>query len=392
MNNALKQLDMLDTGEFAAILSSPPGQQVRAPRPMTGAPSASVAVQPMPARAPMAGAARAVATAPTPMMHTARPALVIGGTGAFGGGLAFELLTRGEPVRVLSRSPQRAWHRFGSDPNLRLVEGDARSGDAVVRAAEGCDIIIHGANYPPHRWGSNLEAVTVAVIEAARRNNSTIVFPGNVLGLGPQTDRPLREDAPNRAAGHKGQLRIRLEGLLQQAAAGGRCKVVILRSGDLFGPTVRNSTVDGIFAHALAGQPMLAYGDLKAAHEWAFMPDLARVAADIIRMARREYAFDSCEIVNFAGHLVRPQRSFYRMVAEAAGRPDLPIARRPWLGMRISGLWRSADRELLELRYLYDRTVILDDSKLHRLFPRYEHTPIADAIKATLDSYRYAAS
>ena len=43
---------------------------------------------------------------------------------------------------------------------------------------------------------------------------------------------------------------------------------------------------------------------------------------------------------------------------------------------------------MLELRYLWDRAVILDGSRLARTLPEFLPTPLDDAINATLDSYR----
>lgn len=45
-------------------------------------------------------------------------------------------------------------------------------------------------------------------------------------------------------------------------------------------------------------------------------------------------------------------------------------------------------RELIEIRRLYDQSVILNGSKLRHTLPGFKETPIAKAIRAALESYQ----
>jgi hypothetical protein len=42
----------------------------------------------------------------------------------------------------------------------------------------------------------------------------------------------------------------------------------------------------------------------------------------------------------------------------------------------------------MELRYLFDQSVILEGSKLRQTLPEFKDTPIAEAIRVTLESYQ----
>lgn len=349
-----------------------------------------VEVQPAAESAPPAPAPEAVPVSQmrAPEAPGLGTVLVLGGSGAFGGAVASELLSRGYSVRLLVRDAPAAWTRFGDDPNLRMAKGDARDARALVRAAEGCEAIVHAAAAPLRRWSVDLMAMTQNVIEAARAHGATILFPGHSLAIGPQFGRPLPESIPLRPACNAGVARAQMEDQLRMAAAGGRCRAIILRTGDCFGPTVRNRVVDGIFARALAGEPMIAWGNLDEAHQWSFMPDVARIAVELLLMGRGAHAFDTCEVINFPGHIVRPHRAFYRKVADALGYTRCAISRRWWTAARLRALASSEAREMLELRPLFDRSVLLDDTKLVRLFPQFEPTPLDEAIVRTLDSYR----
>ena len=321
------------------------------------------------------------------MMSATKPMLILGGTGSFGCALTLELASRGVPVRLLVRDGPRAWKKFGDDPLIKMVKGDATDGASVARAADGCDAVVHAVGGPMHKWSPLLERSTAAIIAGAQRLNQFVLFPSDTTPLGAQKGRPLPETAANRATGRFGRLRAEVEALLQSAAASGKCRAMVLRMGDCFGPTVRNPFVDGIFLNALRGMPMRALGNLNAAHQWSYMPDVARAAADILLMGRSEHAFDGFEVVNAPGYIVRPQRAFYEAVAKVVGYSACHIKRRSWLRLSIAAPASAEARATMELRPAFDHGVLLDDTKITRLFPRFETTPLLNAVEETVRAY-----
>lgn len=309
--------------------------------------------------------------------------LVLGVTGSFGGAVAEALAQEGHFLRLLVRDAARAgrWRKWET---CETIVGDAGDAATLLRAAEDCDVIVNGVNLPYHLWQPHMVTIADNVAAAAERTGALVVFPGNVYGLGRQTLGPVGEDAPNLATTRKGQLRIAMEDRLWRLADAGRARVLILRAGDYFGPTARNGLVDRIFGNAAAGKPIQVLGRLDVPHQWAYLPDLGRVAAGLLgRDDLRPF-----EVVNFAGHVARTQRAFLEMVAREAGRPGLPIRRLPWWAIRLLGLRDPVLRELLELRYLFDEAVILDDPRRRELLPDFRSTPVEEAVRATVESYR----
>lgn len=344
-------------------------------------------------RARTAGGSGPMSGARNPGLGTV---LVLGGSGSFGGAVVSELLARGVSVRLIVRDAPRAWTRFGDDPNLRMVKGEALDGALVMRMAEGCEAIVQGTGGPMRVWRTELAAVCANVIEAARAHGAMVLAPGVTLALGAQSSRPMPESAPARPTCGSGMARAQLEDQFRMAAAhesgdGRRCRTLLLRMSDCFGPTVRNRLVDGIFGRALAGEAMIAWGNPEAGRQWAYMPDVARVAVDLLIMGRSAHAFDGFEVINFGGHIVRPGRLFYEKVAEAIGYSRCPIRRRSWFGAKFRAVASSEAREMLERRAEFDHGVLLDSAKLLRLFPQLELTPMDEAIVRTLESYRAEA-
>lgn len=74
--------------------------------------------------------------------------LVTGGTGSFGQAFTRRMLTLGETVRVFSRDEWKQGRMRDDHPgvdNVRFLVGDVRDRDRVLRAAEGCDLVVHAA-------------------------------------------------------------------------------------------------------------------------------------------------------------------------------------------------------------------------------------------------------
>lgn len=310
--------------------------------------------------------------------------LVLGATGSFGGAVARELLRRGRPVRILVRNAARAEQLSREFPAVEVRNGDALNAGLVAWAAEDCGTIVHGINYPYDQWVPNMEAVTANVIAAARARSAAIVFPGNVYALGRRSG-PVNEATPNAPISVKGALRDNLEQELRAAADAGGVQVLVVRAGDYFGPTVRNGLVDPIFGNAAAGKPIKVFGNLEKKHQWAYVPDLARATVDLlaIRGMLRRY-----ELVNFEGFVVPKQIDFYHLVARVAGHVNLGISSAPWPLLRVVALFNPIVRELLELRYLWDESLILDGSKMKQLLPGFAGSSVEDAARATVASYR----
>jgi len=307
--------------------------------------------------------------------------LVIGAGGGFGGAVAREFAARGEAVRCLLRNPSRLPALDGLEP----FAADAQDRSALSRAAEGVEVVVHATSYPYPQWDPWMREATAKIVATCREAGALLVFPGNVYGFGPQTDRALAEDAPQEPTTRKGRLRAELEFMVQRACDDGRMRALVVRSGDFFGPGLRNGLVERVFGRAAAGRTMRLPGRLSAPHQWAYLPDLARLVADLVALGG---ALAPHQVVHFAGHVFIRQSDFLAQVAEAAGHPGLAARTIPWWALRLAALADPIARELLELDYLFDEAVILDDAERRRLLPGFRQAPLAEAIAATLASWR----
>jgi len=317
-------------------------------------------------------------------MGTDRTALVLGVTGAAGRAVARELLARGWRVRALHRDPEGARRRRGAFAGIEWLQGDAMDQVRVVSAAQGAAVIFHGVNPPGYRnWRELGPPMLQNTIAAAQIHGARILFPGNVYNFGPDAWPILHEDSPQNPRTRKGTIRKMMEECLRRGAGAG-ARVLVLRAGDFFGPGTATSSWFGA-ALVRQGKPLRAIqypGDRKAGHAWAYVPDLAATFADL---AERERALPDFERLHFGGHWLEPGIEMAESIRRVAQNPRLPVHSMPWPLLRLATPFVPLFRELLEMRYLWQVPVQLDNRKLVALLGHEPHTPLDTAVRRTLD-------
>lgn len=312
---------------------------------------------------------------------------VIGFTGSFGGAVGRELARRGHRVRALVRDARRAKDAAGGLP-IEWVVGDVNAVDAGLSALlDGAEVLVHGFNVPYPQWEAVVPRVSERVFDEAARRGMTVIFPGNVYGLGKSgmAEGALDEAAPKLATSRKGRLRNRIEAMLAERAAGSAwakergwpgLKAIVVRAGDYFGEA------DGSwFAHvvkgALAGKGLAWPSRLELGHTWAYLPDLAVATAE---MVERGVGLASYEEFCFAGHQVTGAE-MAAAIRRALGRPELRAKPMPWGLMQVARPFSAFVRELFDVRYVWTEAMPLDGGKLARLLgSALVETPLDEAV------------
>ena len=303
-------------------------------------------------------------------------ALVIGATGGIGGAVAERLVAEGWWVRAMNRNPETA--RLGCEA-FEWVKGDAMVEAEVVAASEGASLIVHGANPPAYKNWAGLQMPMIrATIAAARASGARIVFPGTVYNYGPDAFPSIDEACAQTPVTRKGAIRVQMEQALREASAQG-VKVLIVRAGDFFGPKPgANWLSQGLVK---PGKPVSAIsypGPLAVPHCWGYLPD---VAETMVTLAMRGDLADF-EMFHMRGQTLTGEE-LAAALSQAAGR-KLAVSRLPWIAIKAMAPFNETMREMLEIRYLWDRPVLLDNRQLVARLGEEPRTPIVDALRAAL--------
>lgn len=306
-------------------------------------------------------------------------ALVIGATGGVGGAVADRLLAGGWRVRALHRDPETA-RRTSGRTGLDWVKGDAMVEAEVVAAAAGVGLVVHGANPPGYRnWAGLQMPMLAASIAAAKAAGARLVFPGTVYNFGPDAFPTLTEASPQHPKTRKGAIRVQMEQALARAAEDG-LRALIVRCGDFFGPKPGNNWLSqGLLK---PGKPIGAVsypGPLSVPHCWAYLPD---VAETMVRLAEDEANLAAFEVFHMRGQTLTGE-ALVRALEAVAGR-KLPVSRLPWFAIRAMAAFNETFREMLEMRYLWETPVLLDNGKLVGRLGAEPHTPIEEALRVAL--------
>jgi nucleoside-diphosphate-sugar epimerase len=308
-------------------------------------------------------------------------ALIIGATGGFGHAVAECLVARGWSVTALHRDPTRA---RAASPTMAIewAKGDAMSAADVIAAAKGANAIFHAANPPRYRkWRELAIPMLQNAIAAAKASGARLIFPGNVYNFGPDAGSVVDETAPQNPRTRKGAVRVEMEKMLAAAASGG-VRSIVIRAGD-FLASVPGSWLNDVIVKGRPVQSLAYPGKREVGHTWAYLPDLAETIARIAEMERDLAPF---EAFHFGGHWIEPGVDICEAVRRVTGRPDLPIRAFPWIAVYAGAPFVTLMRELIEMRYLWQTPLRLDDAKLERLLGKVPHTPLDDAVAATLRS------
>lgn len=313
-----------------------------------------------------------------------RIALVLGATGGIGLETIKALLAHGWTVRALHRAPERAQQTLPELAGIEWRQGDAMDRQAVVAAAAGAATVVHAVNPPGYKnWKGLVLPMLENSIQAAKQNGARLVLPGTVYNYGPDAPDLIDETVAQNPVTRKGKIRVAMERRLLEASREG-LPVLIVRAGDFFGPHARNNWFSqGVVKPGRTLRSLTYPGRPDVSHAFAYLPDLATTIAELLERASELPAFS---VFHFAGH------DFERGIelAEAARRvarvPNAPIRRFPWFAIYLLSPVLETFREMLEMRYLWQRPLRLDNGKLRAFLGREPHTPLEQALATTLEA------
>jgi nucleoside-diphosphate-sugar epimerase len=147
-----------------------------------------------------------------------------------------------------------------------------------------------------------------------------------------------------------------------------------------------DQAVIGLMAKDLSRGRITYPGPLGVEHEWAYLPDFA---ATLVRLAEQRASFGACETFGFPGHAVTGQE--FIATIEAVTKSKFTLRPMSWWMIKTFGQLLAMGRELAELEYLWRVPHRISGDKLKAAIGEVPHTPLPEAIAASLRAIGYKA-
>jgi len=286
--------------------------------------------------------------------------VTIFGYGPSGRAIADLLANRGERVRIAQRT------RPADLPaRIDFQACDLLDAAQVRAAAEGADQIVMAAGlaYTGRVWRKDWPVVMSNLVAACEATGARCVFIDNLYMYGPQ-DRPLREDMSLTRFGANPAARAQVTRLWQAASQAGRIRMTALRSPDFYGPGVEQSHLGSAAFGALANgksAALLANPDMP--HDFAYIPDIARAAVTLLDAPDDAYG----QVWHMPCAPTTTPRKILELGATALQTP-LKLTALPMALLPVLGLFSGFMRELVEMRFQWDRPYRVDANKFAARF------------------------
>ena len=320
-------------------------------------------------------------------MANAGKVLVLGATGGIGGETARQLRDAGWEVQALKRSGERA---IEQKDGVTWLRGDALKREDVVAAAHGCSVIIHAVNPPGYRrWSELVLPMLDNTIAAAIAERAAIVLPGTLYNYGPDAFGLVTEESPQHPLTRKGGIRVEMERRLESFTRNGG-RALIVRAGDFFGPIApgNNWFSQGLIKPGQSVRKISYPGARGVGHQWSYLPDVARTIVELL--ARRD-SLAPFAIFHMKGHFdqdgTQMTQAIRRVVARETGTEPV-VAAFPWWLLMLGAAFVTTFREMLEMRYLWRVPLRMDNARLRAVIDTEPHTPLDEAVEATLVGLR----
>ncbi|MGW4121113.1 NAD-dependent epimerase/dehydratase family protein [Nocardia sp. NPDC004711] len=299
---------------------------------------------------------------------------VVIGAGPVGTATARLLAARGDHVRIVTRGGSGPGH-----PNIERIAADAADPAALLTHCADATALYQCAQPAYHRWPQDFPPLHRAVLTAAELSGAALITVGNLYGYG-EFDGPVTESHPLRPNSVKGRVRADMWSEQLAAHRAGRIRTAEVRGSDYLGPNATSAFSVLVLPAVLAGKRALVPADPDAPHSWTATEDVARL---LVAVADDETAWGR------AWHVPTPPplsvRALADLTASLAGAPSARVGRMPAALLWAVGLFVPDAREMRELRYQFDRPFVLDSSAATMHFG-LDPTPLADAVRATLDA------
>jgi len=305
---------------------------------------------------------------------------ILGAAGAVGRAVVDEFERLGQRPVVIGRDGSKLQACFGGRAEIRPA--DLKDEESAVRALLGVQQAVYCVGLPYPQFDRHPVLMRAALRAARRAGVKRMIVVSSVYSYGRPRAGRISEDHPRDPEARKGRFRKEQEDAAIAAHEPGVFETLVLHLPDFYGPYASNSLAHMMLESLMAGKAARWLGDPDLPHEFVFMPDAARVIVELLGHGEcfgRRW--------NFAGPGAITGRRFAEVAAGEIGCQPRVLATGLWM-LRLGGLFNPLLRELVELQYLGETPVLLDDSALAAALGQLQKTPYEEGVRRMVEWMR----
>ena len=304
---------------------------------------------------------------------------IVFGTGPLGYWVMKYLSDKGEKVTLVSKSGKTN-HKLPE--GVEIKSADSKNAEDVFKICKDADAVYYCAMPPYTDWPNNFPDMIKGLIEGVSKTNAKIIFGDNLYMYGSTNEKPVKENMPYAAKGHKGKTRALIANMLLDAHKEGKVKTTMGRASDFYGPKVINASFgEMFFKPALEGKAVNLLGDINLPHTYTYIKDFAKA---LITLGESEVAFGRAWHVPSA-NTISSKELVELVEKEISKKIKVRIAGNGMVA--LLGLFNPMIKEVKEMMYTTTEPYIVDHSEYEKTFG-VNITPHEKAIKETVTWYR----
>jgi UDP-glucose 4-epimerase len=214
--------------------------------------------------------------------------------------------------------------------DAEIVEGDIRDADAVARAMEGIDTVVHLAAFgsvvesvedPTENFDVNVRGTLVVLRAAAAAGVEKLVFASTGGAIMGNTPPPVDETTLPWPISPYGASKLCGEAYCHAFAGSFGLPVVALRFANVYGPMSdhKKGVITNFIKQSLRGEPIVIYGDGTASRDFLYVDDLCDGITAAVDSDLRD------EVLHLASGEETMISDLARLILELTDAADTPI-------------------------------------------------------------------
>ncbi len=303
--------------------------------------------------------------------------IILGAAGPIGKSVSKALKDQNKTIRHIIRNT--------SVEEKDVVKADLLDSKDALKAIEGGShvYLCVGLEYNSKVWEHDWPIVMRNVIDACEKVDATLIFLDNIYMYGPSPlSNPITESHRQEPSSRKGKARKIVSDMLLKAMNDKKVRGVIGRSADFYGPNTPYGSFNISFMSNMSkGKNPQYIGKGNVIHNYAYTDDIGR-ALVVLALDVDSYG-EVWHLPTCSPLTIEEVTALFSSYLKQ----DFKVSFMPKPMLSILGLFIPILKEVKEMFYQFEHPYNVDDSKFRSRYTDFEVTPIAEGIKALIDSY-----